>query len=391
MNPKNLVIALFTTLMFAIGFGTAVLLKPKKPQTTIPEPTTSTRTTPRPLPSKKLPLTKTEITRLATSLKNPNDPDSISAHGQLLAGMTAENADLIGQTLNASPSYYFRLGELKKQNILELKDQLDQRHFHEALAGWVHADHDAAMTWYHSQSEKHQKSLAKAITKGLASFDLQAAEKFALTWLGRDPFVPGRLMNLVYAKKALILDLPELGKWADQVTNKGALDWKMLTKVANRATQNDPVMAIEWAATLPQNRDWVNDRIASSWSDTNPKACGEWLLTRPAGKERDRSLSHAFHDWVNHDIEAGKAFLSKMEPSHDKDLALSGFSSGLTATDPVSSIKLAQQIRNPETRQQKIFEIAQNYWRWHPKKAEAWLPKSGLTPDQIKKIKDQLR
>jgi hypothetical protein len=187
------------------------------------------------------------------------------------------------------------------------------------------------------------------------------------------------------------MNFPELGKWADQVTNNGALDWKMLTETANRAVLNDPVMAIEWASTLPENRDWVNDRIASRWEDINPEACCEWLLTRPAGKGRDRSVSSSFHNWAKRDLEGSTTFLSQLEPSHDKDLALSGIAWHRNDSDPVDAVALVRRMENPERRDKQIFDIARNFWERRRKEAEAWFPESGLSPEQIEKIRSRAR
>ena len=262
-----------------------------------------------------------EIRELGRQLGDSKDPKAAFAQGQLLAGMTLENAKLIGEYLEGN-EYHFRLGELQKGGILELPDTIDRRLLDQAIAGWVHSDFEGAMIWYDSlprkKGEGAQNSFAKAIAEGLASFDLKAAEDFAHTWLDEEPFTPGEIIKIIFNKRAKIMDFPELGKWADQVTNNGALDWKMLTETANRAVLNEPAMAIEWAATLPEKRDWVNDRIASRWDDINPKACSEWLLTRPAGKERDRSMSSAFHNWAKRDLEGSTTFLSQMEGCRTK-------------------------------------------------------------------------
>lgn len=135
---------------------------------------------------------------------------------------------------------------------------------------------------------------------------------------------------MVFAARAKTTDLPELGKWADGVSNKGALDWSMLTAMAHRVVPNDPLLTIEWAATLSRGRDSVNDRIADQWNDLDPKACSEWVSTRPASNGRNRSISGSFYQRVSQDLEGGKAFLATMKPSLEKDFALAGFSSGLS-------------------------------------------------------------
>lgn len=346
---------------------------------------------------KRSTLTESDIRKLGQQLSNSKDPKATFAHGKLLAGMTLENAELIGEYVKGK-EYYFRLGELMKGGILDLRETMDRHLFDQAIAGWVHSDLEGAMVWYESLPRKKgekgqgsQKIFAKAITEGLTSFDLKAAEDFAHTWLDEEVFLPGDLIKIIFKKRAKIMDFPELGKWSDQVTNNGALDWKMLTETANRAVLNDPLLAIEWASTLPAKRDWVNDRIAFRWDDINPKACSEWLLTRPAGKGRDRSVSAAFHNWAETDPEGSRSFLSQMEPSHDKDLALSGIAWDLNDNDPVKAIALVRQMENPERREKQVLDIAESFWNRWRKKAEAWFPESGLSPEQIKKITSRSR
>jgi hypothetical protein len=380
-----------------LGFAGGWLAKPNPAEEPPSQPVASSRQADRVRQistRKQANLNEAEIRELGQQLDDLKDPKAAFAHGKLLAGMTLDNAELIGEYLEGN-EYYFRLGELQKGGILELRETIDRRLRDQAIAGWVHSDFEGAMIWYDSlprkKGEGTQKSFAKAIAEGLASFDLKAAEDFAHTWLDEEVFLPGDLIKIIFNKRSKIMDFPELGIWADQVTNNGALDWKMLTETANRAVLNDPAMAIEWASTLPEKRDWVNDRIASRWDDINPKACNEWLLTRPAGKERDRSVSASFHNWAKRDLEGSTTFLSQMEPSHDKDLALSGIAWHRNDSDPVGAVALVRQMENPERRDKQIFDIARHFWERRRKEAEAWFPESGLSPEQIEKIRSRSR
>lgn len=400
MNLSTAKFLTLGTLAGLLGFASGWVLKPRTPDAPSSQPVASSRQAKPTRPSStrmQSILSESDIHKLGRRLKNSDDPKAPFAHGKLLDGMTLENAELIGEYLKGN-EYYFRLGELMKGGVLEIRETIDRRLFDQAIAGWVHSDLEGAMSWYESlprkkgeKGEGSQKSFAKAITEGLTSYDLKAAEDFAHTWLDEEVFLPGDLIKIIFKKRSKVMDFPELGKWADQVTNNGALDWKMLTETANRAVLNDPLMAIEWASTLPAGRDWVNDRIAFRWDDINPKACSEWLLTRPAGKERDRSVSSSFHNWAKRDLEGSSAFLAQMEHSHDKDLALSGMAWHQNDSDPIKAVALVRQMENPERRDKQIFDIARYFWERRRKEAEAWFPDSGLNPEQIEKITSRSR
>lgn len=273
--------------------------------------------------------------------------------------------------------------------------ELETRHRDQVIAGWLNADFEGVMDWYEALPRKEgkgsQKTYARAIGEGLASMDLEAAEEFARSWLDEDPFMPGRILEIVFKKRAVLMDFPELGQWADSVTNSGALDWQMLTATANRAVLNDPAMAIEWASTLLEKRDWVNNRIASRWKDINPQACSKWLLTRNPSEERDRSISSSFHRWAQVNRAECAEFLAGMEPSHDRDLVLHGMSWEMHVRDPIGAVDLAREISDPKQQQKQIFQLARYYWERLPEKAEVWFLESGLSEGEIDKIPSRKR
>ncbi len=67
-----------------------------------------------------------------------------------------------------------------------------------------------------------------------------------------------------------------------------------------------------------------------------------------------------------------------MPQSPKRDAAISGFATGYAWQDPQTAIAWAQDISDPELRQQSLTRAGQAFFRRDPNSARAWLESSGL-------------
>lgn len=72
-----------------------------------------------------------------------------------------------------------------------------------------------------------------------------------------------------------------------------------------------------------------------------------------------------------------------MRQSEMRDAAISGFSRGCAWQDPEAAFAWAQDISDPELRQESLTRAGQIFFRRDPASASAWLEGSSL-PQQTK-------
>jgi hypothetical protein len=196
-----------------LGLAGGWLAKPKPAEEPPSQPVASSRHTNRVRQistRKQANLSEAEIRELGRQLDDSKDPKAAFAHGKLLAGMTLENAELIGEYLEGN-EYYFRLGELQKSGILELRDTIDRHLFDQAIAGWVHSDFEGAMIWYgalpRKTGEKGQDSL-KSFAKAIAG-----AWQALISRLLKTSHTPGWMKKFFYpatSSKSFLKNGPRL-------------------------------------------------------------------------------------------------------------------------------------------------------------------------------------
>lgn len=227
-------------------------------------------------------------------------------------------------------------------------------------------------------------TLPQAESKHLpATWPPQTPEE-ALAWvkistdrpeLGAEHWTPETLD----AALALLPDHPELERTA--ITRELAGGW----------ARKDPVKAITWASSLPDEESVaVAEHALEVWHDYDPPAARHYVESMPSGEFRAYAVETVIEDWIRQNPNSATAWLDSLGPGFETDVGRRVASDRLSSRDPEAAYYQARAINHPVMREEWVEKSMRSLLR-QPERVIALLPKSGLPPETQERIEKEAR
>jgi hypothetical protein len=124
--------------------------------------------------------------------------------------------------------------------------------------------------------------------------------------------------------------------------------------------------------------------IAGRWANLDPRAALAWLVTLPAGAERDAAVTDAFGRWLTHSRMEAEEWLRGAIPAAELDPAVRVLVRRTNQEGaPEEAVGWAQRISAPQLRDEVIVAFGRAWLRREPVAADSWLARSGL-PETVR-------
>ncbi|MEM7384272.1 MAG: hypothetical protein AAF514_04945 [Verrucomicrobiota bacterium] len=271
------------------------------------------------------------IEALGTRFRDVSQPtEGRLAYARLLEGLTEANALQIREQLShLDPmsmefrEFHYAWGEIAGQEAVLHGAETAERDVSVTMAGWARKDPEAAMAWVSGIDEDsgfNKADLEFGIAHGLSLTDPKAAGIYMVTIAERG-------------------DDPHTGKMIGLVTGKVF-------------QAKGPTATATWAQNLPED-----------------------------SPVRTQTLHRVFEHWTRTDPQSVSAYLVKMPPSPDRNLAIGDFASHLAREDPQSALTWTREITDPHTQDRTIIKVGRTYLNSQPEAAERWLQSADISEE----------
>ncbi len=337
-------------------------------------------------------LSSDRIATLGKQLRRSTDPIARrTAFGELLAGLTSENAltirEQIAHLKDSDPEFrefHYAWGQVAGLDAVMHGLETDAKDMGPTVAGWASHDPGAAKDWYESLNEKgnrgaNQQGMKAALVHGLAIHDPQSAADFVYTLGSSGDRRAKEMMGIVMGKVVQEGGAEQAALWASNL-KEGDLRGHALWEAGRAGVREDADATLAWATDLARddpNAGSLAYGIAEEmgWRD-GPKMA-EWLasLDRDAAKAAYGPL---LGGWTKADPLAASEFVAEMPPSESRDWAIGGMVHSHRWEDPSAAVAWATQLSSAEGREKVMTLAAEAFVKQDPLGAAEWLPTSGL-------------
>lgn len=355
----------------------------------------------RPSPNGDIGLSASQVEAFSTTaFSDPNPLNRSLAFSKMLEGLTAENAELMLQTLKDGEAsrdqwrlFLYAWGNKDGAGAMEYAasnlegDRLS--HFqNEALSGWASQNPTEAIAWADTiEDEEQRRRMNYSLIGGIADHDIGMATDYTFELAAAGDTNASRYLDTVASEQLRKEGIDGAIVWAEGLTD-GSLKGSALDRVAGSYVNKDPEAAAAWAAQFA-SADYgarVIEEIGDEWAERNPEASVGWLSTLPEGDGRNQGTYSAFREWAQRDAMAASEHLATMENSPARDHAVSGLARTIAGRDPESAIAWADSISEPEMRTSTLTRTAQEWFRRDRTAVTEWLPTSGLSTEAQEQI-----
>ncbi len=146
-----------------------------------------------------------------------------------------------------------------------------------------------------------------------------------------------------------------------------------------------PEEAAGWAQSLtdPQLKKAALSTAISMWAGDNPTAAAAWAMTLPDTELRSQQLAQITQSWAKYDpVKAADWLLSMKPPSPTLDPSVQSLVGTIMKSSPEIAVMWAGTISDPRIRTSTIMNVARQWMKNDPRKAEAYIATAPLTPAQ---------
>jgi hypothetical protein len=225
---------------------------------------------------------------------------------------------------------------------------------------WAARNWDAAVAWAQRLPQ------GEARQAGLVTLALEAARVDPLTALSLGlTLAPDaqRESMMVNAATQLATQEPDLAaQWAAGLPQSRLRD-RMLAQVAAIWGERDPraasMMVLE-QLTPGTARNNALVGIVQRWVQVQPEAAASWAASFPEGALRTASVDNAVRLWAERDLRAAGEWLGRLAPGNARDVGVSSYVEKLVVADPVSAESWAVAIGDPGLRQRGLEAVARS-------------------------------
>ncbi|MFP8871259.1 MAG: hypothetical protein VCB43_07440 [Myxococcota bacterium] len=271
---------------------------------------------------------------------------------------------------------------------------------------WAASGHAIeAGDYYHTVQNVDAKSmLAGPLARGWAlSGDVDGAQfRVRLMWEQGEPpnTVDGFVRGALHAEGAEALIERVVSLDPDQ----GGEFEQRLTRVAlNLAARENPLAASQAYADLEKSltSDWLHGallNIARPWSETEPAAALEWLISRTPSPERTLALKEIIRGWAIVDLGAAWQWWSTRtdwpqalpgeEPS--RSIVLTALLRRMAKVQPHEAARWVHEVEKAGPRQTLLLRIAHFWALRDATEAKNWIGDLTLPDDQAAQAMDAI-
>ncbi|MDG2049326.1 MAG: hypothetical protein P8M78_04105 [Myxococcota bacterium] len=259
-----------------------------------------------------------------------------------------------------------------------------------ALREWGRVDPTAAMAAAQSAPNERMKlRWSEAVLRGWDEARLNGALEFAET-LGHGPTRQWALYTVT--RRKVLRDGPDAAiAWAESLPDDDPrFKRHALMRVATATAAVQPEKA---TALVDRHIDgaYYEDlprRVAKGWFDHDPDEAFTWLSSLPEGPERDDAVRETFRLWLSFSTPPSLAWVQAQPSAPWVDPAHSVYAGYLAkTTSPEKGMEWTQRIVGEEERHVTQAQVARIWLSVDPERADAWLEKSDLPPDLIKRTR----
>ena len=237
----------------------------------------------------------------------------------------------------------------------------DERNWHmlEVLSGWGEKQPQAALEWVRQTlPDDRQKDALCSVAKGLANQDAKAAARLLASLLGVGD-KSGTAMDVL--EKLAPLDPDAALSLLDQTGRDEDRDQGFSFIAEVRAAQSIPD-TLSWAKTLSNSKDQETAlrAVALRLASTEPGQAVEFLMSQPAGKQRDELAGPVTETWAASDPQAASAWASQLPDGPLRQEACAGLVRSWAPQDPEAAANFIVNSLPPgDARLSQLKDVAQ--------------------------------
>lgn len=244
-----------------------------------------------------------------------------------------------------------------------------------ALRGWAASAPEAAASWIIRQPASADRS--RDIAASFAGVATTPAAAFALAKRYAEAFpeqanVHGSLLISALADAG---EFTSAAGFAENGNNEQREAWT--TQIFSRWSEQQPAEATHAASSLPDPglRDVAWRAAVVNWAQNEPAALAEYARQLPAGQARAYALGEALRLWIDQDVVRASAWLDRLDPNADTDLAASLIAthSALATYRPDIALSWAESISEPTARSRTVARIVQVWSDTDPRAAAQYV------------------
>jgi hypothetical protein len=233
----------------------------------------------------------------------------------------------------------------------------------EVLSGWAEKQPQAALEWVRQTlSDDRQNGALCAVARGLANQDPKAAAQLLAGLPGGGAKEEPAMAVL---EKLAPLDPDAAQKFLDQIGTAHRRDDGFSFIVEVRAAQSIPD-TLAWAKTLSSDKDRETALRAavSRLAPTQPGQAVEFLMSQPAGNQRDQLAGALAETWAASDPQAASAWASQLPDGPLRQGACAGLERSWAAQDPEAAANFILNSQPPDEARLALLKDVAQTWCW---------------------------
>ena len=257
------------------------------------------------------------------------------------------------------------------------------------LGTWARRDPEAAWKWYGTEqkddaSDRTRLVALNAIFAGLAANNLESALARAgtLDEQSRGMALSGIASGLTdEASRRRLID-----RTASLPPEQRA---ELRQGVLGQWTMTNPDEAAAWIRTLPADEQKpLRATAAQRIMNLKPALGAELMLEGADENVRPQVYSNVAMQWAAQDMRAAGEWLTKQPQGPELDRARVTYAAAIEQRDPAAAMDWARSVQDETQRADSVGSIYQSWRTKDPAAANAALAAAGLSPDQMKQIRE---
>ncbi len=256
------------------------------------------------------------------------------------------------------------------------------------LEGWASRDPQSALTWVKSPENAGMAKLYNfGLIRGWASSDLDAASNYAERLEGNEDL--NKISGILIDQNKKQGGFAQASSWANSLAN-GHLKEGAFSSMSRKFARDQPEKLAEWMKIHANEKYAANafENLGKRWSETDPKSSIEYFSNLPRGKSQELGIKGSISNWAKQDPVAAGEWLNQRDSGPQLDSALAAYASTVSIIDGGAAMEWAVSISDFELQTSVIKKVGQEWYRQDKDAVDIWLPESGLSKEEQKKIRN---
>ena len=176
--------------------------------------------------------------------------------------------------------------------------------------------------------------------------------------------------------KPLTLSMEELTSSIARIDAESDLTEK--ERLLNELVRKVPVGGIRtileklWGQELSAVGKELRLRLLRTWSETDPRSVGDWVLRQPPGDLRTQALGHVASQWADKDFAAAMSWSSQLPAGEEKQSVIMQVAYEGSRNAPLEAMKLATGLPPSSARDDLLAHVASQWAGQEPEAAAKW-------------------